>query len=98
MTELEGRIRTIIAAELQIGEDFLTGDVTIEDLGFDSLTSAEVLLAIEKQLGQPLDSARLMESLTPDTRIDELITAVAAAAMDSAPAAEESSSDVTHAA
>lgn len=81
--EFEPKIKRLIAAELRLSEDLLEGDLTIEDLGFDSLTSAEVLLAIEKQLNCSLNAASLVESLSPDTPVQELISAAAEAAAQS---------------
>lgn len=83
--DLAPRIRSLIAAELRLSEDLLDDDLTIEDLGFDSLTSAEVLLAIEKQLGCSLDASSLVETLSPDTLVVELIQATAEAAARSWP-------------
>ncbi len=83
--ELEPRIKSLIAAELRLPEELLDSEVTIEDLGFDSLTSAEVLLAIEKQLGCSLDAASLVETLSPDTPVEELIRSAAEAASRSRP-------------
>lgn len=85
--ELAPRIKSLIAAELRLSEDLLDSEVTIEDLGFDSLTSAEVLLAIEKQLGCSLDAASLVETLSPDTPVEELIRSAAEAAARSRPVA-----------
>ena len=90
MTEMELRIKSMIAAELRLDEEQLTGDLTLEDLGFDSLTSAEVLMAIEKRLGRAIGSARLMESFNEDTSIDEMIAVVAATAQASKAAADVS--------
>lgn len=89
--DFEPRIKSLIAAELRLSEDLLDGDLTIEDLGFDSLTSAEVLLAIEKQLGCSLDAASLVETLSPDTPVQDLITSAATAAARSRAAGSPSS-------
>ncbi len=67
----------MIATELRLSEELLDGDVTFEDLGLDSLTSVEVLLAIEKQLKCTLDAAQLVETHSPDTPLSVFISSIA---------------------
>ena len=75
--DLASEIRRVIATELRLSEELLDGDVTFEDLGLDSLTSVEVLLAIEKQLKCTLDAAQLVETHSPDTPLSVFISSIA---------------------
>jgi len=49
-SELEGKVRAIIAEQLGVGEDEITLDASfIEDLGADSLDIVELVMALEEE-------------------------------------------------
>lgn len=82
MVDLKPEIKSIIAMRLGLAEEHLTSDLTMEDLGFDSLAAAEVIVAIEEKLNRPIDIAKVAEQLTPTTKLDQLITLVERAAQE----------------
>lgn len=50
MAELETRVKDIIAEELGVEKDKLTGEASfMEDLGADSLDTVELVMAFEKE-------------------------------------------------
>jgi acyl carrier protein len=73
MSDTESEIRAEIAAKLGISETVLGDDMTMEELGFDSLTAAEVLAAVEKRVNKRIDMSIVAEKLTRDTSIQQLI-------------------------
>ncbi|HKU41135.1 MAG TPA: acyl carrier protein [Polyangiales bacterium] len=69
-------IRQVLADKLRVSRDFLEDDFTLEELGLDSLTSAEIVLGVEKRAGIRLDLSALGERLSRDTKLGELIAAM----------------------
>ncbi|MBI4542603.1 MAG: acyl carrier protein [Gemmatimonadetes bacterium] len=50
MAELEARVKNIIAEELGVEKEKLTGEASfMEDLGADSLDTVELVMAFEKE-------------------------------------------------
>jgi acyl carrier protein len=50
MSELEGKVKDIIAEELGVEREKLTADASfMEDLGADSLDTVELVMAFEKE-------------------------------------------------
>jgi len=70
-------IKQVLSEKLRVSEDFLDDEYTLDELGLDSLTSAEVVLGVETRLGVRIDVSALGESLTRETRLGELIQRMA---------------------
>jgi acyl carrier protein len=70
-------VRQVLADKLRVSRDFLEDDFTLEELGLDSLTSAEIVLGVEKRAGIRLDLSTLSERLSRDTKLGELIATMA---------------------
>jgi acyl carrier protein len=70
-------IKQVLADKLRVSQSFLEDDYTLEELGLDSLTSAEIVLGVEKRTGVRLELSELGEQLSRDTKLVELITAMA---------------------
>jgi acyl carrier protein len=70
-------IRQVLADKLRVSRDFLEDDFTLEELGLDSLTSAEIVLGVEKRAGIRLDLGALGEHLSRETKLGELIATMA---------------------
>ncbi len=49
------KIRSYLAAELDISEDEITRDTTFESLGIDSLDTVEMVMDLEQELGVDLE-------------------------------------------
>ena len=49
------KIRSYLAAELDISEDEITRDTTFESLGVDSLDTVEMVMDLEQELGVELE-------------------------------------------
>ena len=49
------KIRSYLASELDISEDEITRDTTIESLGVDSLDTVEMVMDLEQELGVDLE-------------------------------------------
>jgi acyl carrier protein len=58
--ELREELRASISAVCEIPVELISDDATVEELGFDSLASAEVLTNMEIKLGRelPVDALR----------------------------------------
>ena len=65
------KIRSYLAAQLDISPDEITRDTTFESLGIDSLDTVEMVMDLEEQLGVDLE---LEEKLTT---VGELVEFVA---------------------
>jgi acyl carrier protein len=70
-------IRQVLADKLRVSREFLEDDFTLEELGLDSLTSAEIVLGVEKRAGVRLDLSELGDRLSRETKLGELIEAMA---------------------
>lgn len=70
-------IKHVLAEKLRVSQAFLEDDFTLDELGLDSLTSAEIVLGVEKSTGVRLDLAALGERLSRDTKLVDLVTALA---------------------
>jgi acyl carrier protein len=81
-TARKAEIKRIIAEELKLREELLRDDLTMEDLGFDSLASAEIILAIEQKLRLPIDTAQVAAQVTRDASVAQLIDAIDAASQE----------------
>jgi acyl carrier protein len=79
LNERQTQIRDAIARELRVPPHCLKDSHTLEEMGLDSLASAEIVLAIEQMLKAPLDTSLIAASITRDTRLAELIAAIDAA-------------------
>lgn len=66
-------IKSVVARELQIDSSRISDDATIEDLGLDSLAFAEVIIAVEKELGRTIDTSEFAEDIQNDTPFRELV-------------------------
>ncbi len=86
MSQYHHKILRIIAHHLRLPEERLSPTMTLEDLGLNSLTAAEVLLSIEKELQRTIDSAQLGWLLTRDTPLAQLIEAIEAGLRSGQPA------------
>ena len=65
MTDLEIKIKAIVAKTLDADESEITGDVNfIEDLGADSLDIVEMIMETERCFGISI----------PDNQVDDLMT------------------------
>ena len=49
------KIRSYLASELDISEDEITRDTTLESLGVDSLDTVEMVMDLEQELGVELE-------------------------------------------
>ena len=49
------KIRSYLASELDISEDEITRDTTVESLGVDSLDTVEMVMDLEQELGVELE-------------------------------------------
>ena len=54
----EQRVKEIIAKELDVSVDSIDSTSTFEDLGADSLTAIEIMLAVEAEFGRELPGDR----------------------------------------
>ena len=70
-------IKQVLTDKLRVSQDFLDDDYTLEELGLDSLTSAEIVLGVEKRARTRLEVSALGERLSRDTKLGELIQAMA---------------------
>jgi acyl carrier protein len=77
LSDLNQKIRSIVASELQLSEARLAGPLTLGDLGLDSLMIVEAVAAIESALACEIDVTRLSENLSFDLRADELFELIA---------------------
>jgi acyl carrier protein len=59
----------LLITEFDLGSDALQSDMTLEDLGFDSLTLVELAVSIEKEFGILLDD----DELTPQDTLDAVL-------------------------
>ncbi len=51
------KVSAIIAAKLNIDKSRVTGSVTLQDLGADSLDIVEIIMKMEEQLGVTINDA-----------------------------------------
>ena len=70
-----------------VAVDRLTDDLTIETLGLDSLTLAEIVIAIEHRLGCSIDTTQIAQ-VDAKTTLGSLLDAVVAAAQPETETAE----------
>jgi acyl carrier protein len=73
MDNLYQEIKEIIAEELKIPAARLADDLTIEDLGLDSLTLAEILIVLQQKLGKTIQASKLIQQSNRDTCLSSLI-------------------------
>ncbi|MEY4508036.1 MAG: Phosphopantetheine attachment site [Pseudomonadota bacterium] len=66
-------IKTVIATKLRVPADFLSDDFKLDELGLDSLSSAEVVLGVEKHFGVRLDLTQSEQPFTRDTTLREFV-------------------------
>jgi acyl carrier protein len=67
------QIKRLIAAELHIEVTSISDDMTIEDLGLDSLSLAEVVISLEKHFERPIDTTTFAEDLNAQVRVGPLL-------------------------
>jgi acyl carrier protein len=77
MSQTVSIIKQVLAEKLQVSQDFLEDDFTLDELGLDSLTSAEVVLGVEKRLGIRIDVAALGDAMAGETTLGELVATMA---------------------
>jgi acyl carrier protein len=77
MSQTVSIIKQVLAEKLRVSQDFLEDDFTLEELGLDSLTSAEVVLGVEKRLGVRIDVAALGDAMSRETTLGELVATMA---------------------
>lgn len=70
---LEGKLRVIVATELGLATQHLHDDLSVDDLGLDSLAFIQLIVAIEEQLESDIDMDRLPRSLAPNLTFDEVL-------------------------
>jgi acyl carrier protein len=80
MSPLRARILSIVAAKLGSDVD-VSEDMTLGDMGIDSLFAAELVLDVEDQIGKPLDTNQLARCLRADLRFGDLIGGLEAAVL-----------------
>jgi acyl carrier protein len=73
-------LKTIVAEELQVDDAVITDAATIEALGLDSLTFAEVIISLERKLGRSIDTTEFVEEIQNDTTFGELASLLDSAA------------------
>lgn len=73
MNNLYQQVKEIIADELKIPAARLADDLTIEDLGLDSLTLAEILVVLQQKLGRTFQASHLIQQSNRDTSLSSLI-------------------------
>jgi acyl carrier protein len=73
-------LKAVVAEELQLDEDMITPTATIEGLGLDSLTFAEVIISLERKLGRSIDTTEFVEDIDNDTSFAELASLLGSAA------------------
>lgn len=50
MSDVEERVKKIVAEQLSVGEDQVTGEASfVDDLGADSLDTVELVMALEEE-------------------------------------------------
>lgn len=60
MTSTAEKVRSILAAQLDIDEDKITENTDIaEDLGADSLDIVELMMSVEEELGITIDEDKV---------------------------------------
>jgi hypothetical protein len=65
-----------MARELRIDVGALDDELTLEEMGLDSLAAAEIVLAVEQTLDTPVDTWIVAASITRDTRLAEFVIAI----------------------
>lgn len=66
------KVAAIVAAKLNIDKSRVTGSVTLQDLGADSLDIVEIIMKIEEQLGVTINDADAEKLHT----VDEVVSYV----------------------
>lgn len=69
-------IRQVLAEKLRVSEELLEDNTTLEELGVDSLTSAEIVIGVERRAGIRLELSEIGDYLARDTKLHELIGAM----------------------
>jgi acyl carrier protein len=67
------RIRRLIADRLRISTKLLSDGMSLEDIGLDSITLAEVIAIVETDYGIVLDTTLFAERVSPVTSLRELL-------------------------
>ena len=76
MTSLPTEIRAVIAARTGLAPERLTDELTIEDIGLDSLGTAELLLAVEERLDRSLNTEVLRGRFSREMRLGDLVALI----------------------
>lgn len=74
--EMLDTVTTVVSEKLRVDRELLTPEFTLDELGLDSLTSAEVVLAIEKKLGLKLDFEGAAVAFDRDTTLSQFVDLV----------------------
>jgi acyl carrier protein len=69
-------IRSVIVGKLGLSDGAVKDEMTLEELGLDSLLAAEILIAIEQRLGSAVDASAISGMVGRDTPLGELIDLV----------------------
>lgn len=77
--DITNRIKSLIATQLGLTVGSVSDQMTIEELGLDSLAFAEVVIAIEKAFARPIDTTAFVEEIGDNTRVADLIAMFTAA-------------------
>ena len=73
MSSVAADIRSMVVKHARFGAHRVTDDSTVDELGLDSLATAEMLLAVEERLGRRFDVEALDGRITPRTSVRELV-------------------------
>jgi acyl carrier protein len=71
------RIMSFIAQKLRIGAENLRPEYTLDELGLDSLTSAEVVLGVEKLYGLRLNFEAASAAIDRHTTLSTFVELIA---------------------
>lgn len=77
MTQHVALIRQILAEKLRVSEELLDDETTLEELGVDSLTSAEIVIGFERHAGVRIEIEDIGDHLGRNTTLGEFIGAMA---------------------
>jgi acyl carrier protein len=77
MTQHEQTIKSVIAVQLRVPMELLEDEFRLDELGLDSLTSAEVVLGVERRFGVRLALAESGSVFTRDTTLRDFVALLA---------------------
>merc|ERR1719379_2981338 len=68
--DVDGKVKEIIAEQLGVDLDKITGDATFTDLGADSLDTVELLMALEENFGVEIPEEEALKLTNVQAVID----------------------------